>query len=193
MSTQENEKQNYVFLAEGFEEIEALTVVDILRRAGLNCRTVSIKKDGDLVVTGSHNIPVTADISIDKITPDSIHSLILPGGMPGTSNLKACEPLKALIQEAYRNKYHLAAICAGPTVLAELGLLKGVKAVCYPTSEEILAEAGAIVQRVETITDGNITTSRGMGTAIAFSLELVRIFQNEEAAANLQSKIVYRQ
>ena len=192
MNTQSEVKQNYVFLADGFEEIEALTVVDILRRADLNCTTVSVNPDGKTVVNGSHNIPVTADTTIDKITLDTVESLILPGGMPGTSNLKASEPLKALIIEAYEKKYHLAAICAGPTVLAELGLLKNVNAVCYPSSEEILSKSGAIVHGEEVITDGNITTSRGMGTAIAFGLELVRILKNEEAAKELQSKIVYR-
>ncbi|MCR5789400.1 MAG: DJ-1/PfpI family protein [Lachnospiraceae bacterium] len=186
-------KTNFVFLAEGFEEIEALTVVDILRRAGLPCLTVDIANSPSRVVNGSHQIPVIADVTLDKITDEQISSLILPGGMPGTKNLLSCEALRDLILKNNSKGTRLAAICAAPTILAELGILKGVNAACYPTSEDKLAEAGAIVSGAEVITDGHITTSRGMGTAISFAVELVRLNLGEETAREIESKIVYRQ
>ena len=188
-----SEKQNYVFLADGFEEIEALTVVDILRRANLNCMTVAVgKADGDMV-TGSHNISVKTDTSLNKITLDNVSCLILPGGMPGTKNLAESKELERLLLKAKEDNIRLAAICAAPTVLAGLKFLDKINSTCYPTSEDVLRKAGAIVSQEEVVTDGNITTSRGMGTAIAFGLELVRLLVDEETAQELGSKIVYKQ
>ncbi len=187
------EKANYVFLAEGFEEIEALTVVDILRRAGLSCITVAVTGDESGRVTGSHNITVIADTTLDKITLDNASCLILPGGMPGTKNLLECDVLKHMLSNASAQNIRIAAICAAPTILAELNMLDNVNSTCYPTSEDKLKKAGALLCRDEVVTDGNITTSRGMGTAIAFGLELVKLLVGKKEADDLGSIIVYKQ
>ena len=186
-------KTSYVFLAEGFEEIEALTVVDLLRRAEIKCVTVSVSEKGEQIVVGSHNIPVTADTVLDKITLDDAAALILPGGMPGTKNLMQSQKLRELLVRANALNMRIAAICAAPGILADLKMLDKVNSTCYPTSEKIIKEAGAIVSHDPVVTDGNITTSRGMGTAIDFGLELVRLLKDEASAIDLQTKIVYKQ
>ncbi len=180
-------KESYVFLAEGFEEIEALTVVDILRRVNIAVKTVSIT--GEYKVTGSHNITVTADKLISNLKLNDAALLVLPGGMPGTLNLKECEPLMDMVKQFAQTNRRIAAICAAPTILGSLGLLEGKKACCYPGMEGQLQ--GAKVLKDEVVTDGNITTSRGMGTAIPFALELVRIFDSATEAGALKNKIVY--
>ena len=182
-------KECYVFLAEGFEEIEALTVVDILRRDNIVVQTVSISND--LKVNGAHGIQVTADKLLKDIKQSDAALLVLPGGMPGTLNLKECEPLMDMVKQFAQTNRRIAAICAAPTVLGDLGILEGKKACCYPGMEGQLK--GAVVSTEEVVTDGNITTSRGMGTAIPFALELVRIFDSETEAGALKRKIVYRQ
>ena len=179
----------YVFLADGFEEIEALTVVDILRRDNILTETVSITKNK--TVTGAHMIPVIADKTIDEIKLNEAALLVLPGGMPGTINLKECKKLTEMILEFNGTNRRLAAICAAPTIFGELGILEGKKAVCYPGMEDKLN--GAIVLKDEVVTDGNITTSRGMGTAIPFALELIKIFDSETEAGAMKRKIVYLQ
>ena len=179
----------YVFLADGFEEIEALTVVDILRRDNILTETVSITDNKQ--VTGAHMITVIADRTISEIKTSEAALLVLPGGMPGTLNLKECAKLTEMLTEFNSTNRRIAAICAAPTVLGELGMLEGKKAVCYPGMEDKLK--GAIVSADEVVTDGNITTSRGMGTAIPFALELIRIFDSETEAGALKRKIVYNQ
>ena len=187
----DSKKTSYVFLADGFEEIEALTVVDLLRRAEIQCVTVSVSEAGEKMVIGSHNIPVEADTVLDKITLDDAMALILPGGMPGTKNLMQSQKLRGLLVEANALNMRIAAICAAPTVLADLKMLDNINSTCYPSSEDKIKEAGAIVSRDPVVTDGNITTSRGMGTAIDFGLELVRLLKDETSAIDLQTKIVY--
>lgn len=176
----------YLFMADGFEEVEGLTVVDILRRAGIELRTVSIT--GRRNVTGSHQIEVMADMMIEEIQEDA-RMLILPGGMPGTLNLKAHEGLNQLIDKQARAGGYLAAICAAPTVYGEKGLLKGRKAVCYPGMESGLVGAEVLYENV--VADGNIITSRGLGTAIDFALKLVEILKSREDADVLAEKMVY--
>ena len=176
-----------IFLADGFEEIEALTVVDLLRRAGIEIIMTSIM--GQKSVTGSHNIKVEADEVIENLDFGSIDMIILPGGMPGTTNLDNCAPLKAKIQEFNDSGKMLAAICAAPTVYGKMGLLKGKRACCYPGRESELI--GADAQSIEVAKDGNIITSRGMGTAIPFGLAIIAQFQGEDAAADMAKKIVY--
>lgn len=177
-----------LFLAEGFEEIEALTVVDLLRRAGIECVTASIS--GDASVKGSHDITVMADTTFAKAPIDEADMLILPGGGLGTQNLKACEPLADKLRAFDSAGKLLSAICAAPTVLGELGLLKGRRACCYPGCEDGLV--GAEVSTDEVTVDGHITTSRGMGTAIPFGLAIIERFQGAQAAADMAKKIVYR-
>lgn len=180
-------KECYIFLAEGFEEIEALTVVDILRRDNIVIKTVSITDKKQ--VMGAHSIPVIADKVLKDIDIKDAALLILPGGMPGTNNLKECDKLMDMLKQFAGTNRRVAAICAAPTVLGSLGLLEGKKACCYPGMESGLT--GAEVSMDEVVTDGNITTSRGMGTAIPFALELVRLFDSKTEAMALKRKIVY--
>ena len=182
-------KECYIFLAEGFEEIEALTVLDILRRDNIVIKTVSIT--GSKEVEGAHAIKVIADKLLKDIDLKDAALLILPGGSPGTQNLKECEELMDMIRAFSNTNRRIAAICAAPTVLGSLGLLEGKKACCYPGMESALT--GAEVSMEEVVTDGNITTSRGMGTAIPFALELVRLFDSKTEAMALNRKIVYGQ
>lgn len=176
-----------IFLADGFEEIEALTVVDLLRRAGIEITTASIM--GRKNVTGSHKITVEADVFFDEVDFDSLDMIILPGGMPGTTNLGACVPLTNKIKEFNEKGKMLCAICAAPTVYGKLGLLNGKKACCYPGCEGDLL--GADVKTNSVTKDGNFITSRGMGTAIDFGLAIIEHFQGKEAAKNMSDKIVY--
>ena len=176
-----------IFLATGFEEIEALTVVDILRRDNIVIKTVSITDRKE--VTGAHAITVLADKVLSEIDLKDAALLILPGGSPGTNNLKECDALMEMLRQFAGTNRRIAAICAAPTVLGYLGLLEGKKACCYPGMEGQLT--GAKVLKDEVVTDGNITTSRGLGTAIPFALELVRIFDSATEAGALKNKIVY--
>ena len=177
-----------IFLANGFEEIEALTVVDLLRRAGIEIATVSIT--GKKSVTGSHQITVEADALLEDTDFDSLDMLILPGGMPGTSNLAACKPLTDKILEFDKQDKMLCAICAAPTVYGGLGILKGKKACCFPGREGDLT--GADVQTTNVTKDGHFITSRGMGTAMDFGLAIIEHYQGADAAAEMAGKIVYK-
>ena len=176
-----------IFLADGFEEIGGLTVVDILRRAGIDISMISI--NGKKKVTGAHGIALDTDEDIVQCDPDKLDMLVLPGGMPGTTNLAACEKLTEALKKADQEKRGIAAICAAPSVLGDLGFLKGKKAVCYPGFESRLT--GAEVLAVPVVTDGHITTSRGMGTAIAFALELTKRLKDEETAKQVGRSIIY--
>ena len=177
-----------IFLANGFEEIEALTVVDILRRAQIGITTVSIT--GSKRVEGSHGIKVEADETFDNYEFGNTDMIILPGGMPGTKNLDACDPLKAKIEEFNNSGKMLAAICAAPTVYGKMGLLNGKRACCYPGCEGDLL--GASVTTDPVTKDGNIITSRGMGTAIEFALAILENFKGKEAAQQMAKAIVYK-
>ena len=177
-----------IFLADGFEEIEALTVVDLLRRANIEISTVSIM--GRKNVTGSHNITVEADALLEETDFDSLDMLILPGGMPGTTNLADCKALTDKIKEFDEKDKMLCAICAAPTVFGKLGILKGKKACCFPGREDDLL--GADVRTSSVTRDGHFITSRGMGTAIDFGLAIIEHYQGSDAATSMASKIVYR-
>lgn len=175
-----------IFFATGFEEVEALTVVDILRRAGVTVDMISVT--GNIEVTGSHGITVKMDKLFEEID-DSAAMIILPGGVPGTPNLKAHEGLTAMIKRYKDIGKYLAAICAAPTVYGELGLLEGKNATCYPGLEDGLV--GAIKKTDSVVVDGQFITSRGLGTAIDFSLKLVSILVDQTTADDLSNKIVY--
>lgn len=177
----------YVFLADGFEEIEGLTVVDVLRRAGVDTVTVSVM--GRKEISGSHGIPVGADDVFEKLDMSDADLLVLPGGMPGTLHLKAHEGLRELLVTADREEKYLAAICAAPSVLSELGMLKGRKACAYPSFEKTLDCAEVL--KVPVVTDGHITTGRGMGAAIPFALRLTEILCGKEKAEEIRTSIVY--
>ena len=178
-----------LILAEGFEEVEALTPVDLLRRAGIECETLSL--DSERLVVGSHGIPVLADKRWEDADFSAYDGVILPGGLKGTHRLYGDTRLEALLQEYSAAGKLTAAICAAPTVLSEAGLLKGKRAVCYPELEEQLD--GAILTREEAVLDGPVLTSRGMGTAIPFGLKIVEYFRGKESAKALAEKIVYKE
>ena len=175
-----------VLLAEGFEEIEALAPVDLLRRAGLTVVTVSCGKDN--TVCGAHGIAVDAEKNISEMTDcKNAELLVLPGGMPGTLNLDACEGVHRLISSAVAEKKRIAAICAAPMILGKLGLLEGKTAVCYPEFEEYLS--GASISEKRVVTDGLITTAKGAGAAVDFALELAALLCGENTAENIRNGI----
>lgn len=177
----------YIFLADGFEEIEGLTVVDLLRRAGIDITMVSIT--GKLEINGSHRIVVKSDILFEDADFSDADMLVLPGGKKGTDNLLAHEGLDRLLRDFASKGKLLSAICAAPSVLGKKGLLKGRKAICYPGFEEHLT--GADITDKAVVADGNIITSKGMGTAIDFSLEIIKTLKGEAQAAMIASAIQY--
>ncbi|MDO4262362.1 MAG: DJ-1/PfpI family protein [Eubacteriales bacterium] len=176
-----------IFLADGFEEIEGLTVADILRRAGVDVGTVSITDER--MVTGSHRIPVQADVCFDQADFSDTELFVLPGGMPGTKNLGECGKLTKLLTDSFAAGKRIAAICAAPSVLGDMGILRGKKACCYPGFEERLAGAQVVFDRV--VQDGTVTTSRGMGTAISFALALTEQLVSAQKAREVRESILY--
>ncbi len=180
-------KQVSVFLADGFEEIEGLTVVDILRRAGVRVDTVSIT--GDQTIHGSHQIDVQADFLFEEMDFERTDMLVLPGGMPGTLNLMNHKGLQELLKAYYEKGQYIAAICAAPSILGRLGFLKGRRACCYPSFEEKLEGAEVVYDPVSV--DGHIITSRGMGTAILFALKLTGLLCGEEKAEEMGRSIIF--
>lgn len=181
-----------LMVAEGLEEIEGLTVVDLLFRAGIPCDTVSIA--ADRTVTSSHKITIMCDRSLadDDFSFADYGLVVLPGGIPGTPNLAACKPLTDELCRRMAAGEPVAAICAAPTILAELGLLEGRHATCYPDRQPTLVERGAIVDEGNVVIDGNLTTSRGMGTAIDFALAIIAQAKGQDEADRLARAIVYR-
>lgn len=180
-----------VMIAEGLEEIEGLTVVDLLYRAGIPCDTISIT--AERAVTSSHKVTIVCDRSLadEGLALADYALVVLPGGMPGTKNLAACATLATELTRRVAEGLPVAAICAAPTVLAELGLLEGRRATCYPSMQHILTEHGASVEPGTVVVDDNITTSCGMGTAIDFGLELVAQIKGRDEADRISSSIVY--
>ena len=173
-----------IMMADGFEEIEALTPVDILRRAGLDARMVAV---GSKVAVGSHGIAVVCDMTADEVNLDEVTAVVFPGGMPGSLNLDASPYSDKFIEAVTKNRGRLAAICAAPLVLGRRGLLDGKRAICYPGFEKELK--GAIIENAPVVTDGNITTAIGMGAALPFALELVRVILGEEKANEIAAAI----
>ena len=159
----------FVFLAEGFEEIGALTPVDVLRRAGLSVQTVSVMDEQ--VVAGAHGVPVLADKMFAEINPEDAEMILLPGGLPGATNLDAHEGLSRMILDFAAAEKPLAAICAAPLVLGNRGLLQGKKATCYPGFETYLQGAEYTAALVEK--DGNFITGKGPGAAMEFAFAIV--------------------
>lgn len=174
----------YVFIGHGFEEIEALTVVDVLRRAELEVRTVGI---GGRQVTGSHGITVVCDIEDLDASPESLNMIVLPGGMPGTLTLEKSPVVQSFIDFAADNGKWIAAICAAPSILGHKGLLRDRSAVCFPGYEEQLA--GAEISRDYVCVDGRYVTGKGMGVALDFSLKLVELLVSRERAQTLKASL----
>ncbi len=181
-------KPIYVHLAEGFEEIEAITIIDVLRRAALNVQTVSVT--GEHEVTGAHGVPVKADLLFEKASYDESQMIILPGGMPGSKNLMEHTGLSKQLQQFNREGKMIGAICAAPMVLGNLGLLNGKKAVCYPGFENQLI--GASLSTQPSVVDGTIITGRGVGAALDFALNIVKELKDKPTADKLgQALLVY--
>lgn len=176
----------YVFFADGFEEVEALITVDLLRRADEDVRMVSIM--GRKTVTGSHHISVECDMVFEEIgrTADL---LVLPGGLPGTNHLREHRELNHLLMEQYNDGGLVAAICAAPSVFAGLNFLKGRKATSYPGCVDP-SQCGEYVEEPVAV-DGNVITSRGVGTAIPFALALIEVLEGKEKADQIAASIVY--
>ncbi|MBN2635296.1 MAG: DJ-1/PfpI family protein [Prolixibacteraceae bacterium] len=181
-------KRAAIFFAEGFEEIEAISIVDVLRRASIIVTTVSIT--GNTKVIGSHEIPVITDEIFENIDFSVFDMLILPGGMPGAKNLNGHEGLKKLILQFNESKKYLGAICAAPLVFGQLGILNGKKATCYPGFEAYLT--GAKITDSPTEVDNNIITGRGAGVAIDFALKIVEQLKSKELAKELAVKMVVK-
>ena len=158
----------YVFLAEGFEEIEAISVIDIVRRCGLPVQTVSISENCE--VMGAHGIPVVADCLMDEVNFEAGKAFVLPGGLPGSDNLQACTKLEELLKRADKAGKVIAAVCAAPKILGAFGLVNGRCATCYPGYEKELQGAAPKADRV--VCDGHIITSRGAGTAADFAFAI---------------------
>jgi protein deglycase len=179
-------KKANIYLADGFEEIEALTVVDVLRRAGVEVTTVSITSAKE--VRGAHDIIVLADKIYDETDNRGADIMILPGGMPGTANLEKHEDLRALIKEFYHNEKYIAAICAAPSILGKMELLESSMATCYPGFEKDLK--GAILSDDLVIRHKNIITSQGPGTAMLFALDLAEILVGKEMVEMLKDQMI---
>lgn len=177
----------YLFLAEGFEEIEALAVVDLLRRAGIETATVSVS--GQAVVEGAHKIQVVSDKLLRDVDLSTAEMLVLPGGMPGTLNLENTERLRDFILEADRREIFLAAICAAPSILGHMGLLDGKQAVCYPGYETELT--GAVVLNKPTIRDNRIITGKAAGCVFEFAYEIIKALADEQTADTVINQIYY--
>jgi len=177
-----------VHLAEGFEEIEAINIIDVLRRAKITTTIVSITKN--LEVTGSHEIIIVADKLFNDVNYELIDMIILPGGMPGASNLNEHLGLREQILNFNESKKHLGAICAAPLVFGNLGILKDKKATCYPGFENQLHGAIATGENIE-VAD-NIITGKGAGVAIKFALKIVEIFKGKALAEELAGKMIVK-
>lgn len=180
-------KKIAIFFAEGYEEIEALTVVDLCRRAGIWVDMVSVTDS--LQVTGAHGIPVVMDKMLAEVEFDTLDMLVLPGGMPGTRNLEQVPLLMEQVKAFAAAGKYIAAICAAPSVFGHLGLLAGKNACCYPGFEEELTGANVMFHPCEA--DGNIITSRGMGCAIDFSLKIIEKLENDDTASKIGRQIIY--
>lgn len=176
-----------LFLVEGFETVEALAVADVLKRGGVAVDIISVM-DAEYV-TSAQNITVKADYKFSEYNYDETDLFFLPGG-PGTSNYEKKQELLDLIKEKFEAGKRIAAICAAPSILGHLGILAGKKATCFPGYEKDLYDAEFVATRV--ITDGNVTTSRGMGTSIDLGLELVKLLVSEEKAEEVAVKSQYR-
>ena len=176
-----------VFLGTGYEEIEALAVVDLLRRENIETEMISVTEEK--TVAGSHDIAVVMDKLISEVDFEALDMIVLPGGMPGTKKLEACELLMEQVDEFVEKGKALCAICAAPSILGHRGHLKGKRATAYPGFEDQLT--GAEVLSVPAVTDGNIITGRGMGCAVEFGLAIVEYLKGNTVRKALEEKIIF--
>ncbi len=179
----------YVFLANGFEEIEAITTIDLLRRAGLT--TITIAVGDSLEVHGANHIPVIADKALADVEYDRALAFILPGGLPGVTNLNASETLQGLLQRAYVDKKLLGAICAAPMILGENGFLQGREATCYPSFEPHLKGYKSVAEEQGVVLADHIITAKGAGCSVDFALAIIEQLCSKERADEIAQAIIY--
>ena len=176
-----------VYLAPGFEEIEAITIIDLLRRANID---VTVAGLGDSPITGSHDISVLSDVNVEDVNPDSFDYLVLPGGQPGTNNLKNNQRVLETIKKFQQEKKLIGAICAAPTVLHKAGVLENKKVTSYPSEEKVFSTS--VYEEIPVVKDENIITSRGVGTAIDFALELIGEIKGDDVKKDTAAKILHK-
>lgn len=177
----------YVLLGTGFEEMEALTPVDLLRRADVTVTTVGLNGK---IVYGSHNIGVEADITIDQMDLTDLEMIVLPGGLGGVTSCRSCPAALDALRFAWDNGKFVAAICAGPTVLADLHITDGKNAVCYPGCETGMGNANMVAAAA--VRDGKLITGTSAGCAVSFGLELIKALKGDDMAAKIAQQIVIR-
>ena len=170
----------YVFLAEGFEEVEALGPVDVLRRAGLTVRTVGVGSD---IITSSKGVRIVADLREEEAVTDNLDAVVLPGGMPGTLNLEKNATVQRFIDYCAENGKYLCAICAAPSILGHKGLLEGKEATSFPKFQPELS--GAVLSDKYVVRDGKFITARGAGVSLEFGAEIASVFVGEEKAKEI--------
>lgn len=180
-----------VFFADGFEEVEAITCVDMLRRAKINVHTVSIMGKNEVI--GAHNIPIICDYLFDEVILDikKADALILPGGLDGTNALKAHSGVKLLLQDFYKKGKLTCAVCAAPTVLAVSDILYGKNATCYPGCEDELEQNGATVCEQEVVIDGQVITSKSAGTTAKFAKAIIEALVDKDTADEVYDQMIY--
>lgn len=178
----------YVLLGTGFEETEAIAPIDLLRRAQIPTLTVGLNGK---TVCGGHGIPVEADITVDEMDLTDLSMIVLPGGLGGVASIRDCQAAMDAVSFAWENGKFVAAICAGPTVLADLGITDGKKATCYPGCEEKMGNAN-MVENVPCVRDGNLITGTSAGCAVAFGLMLVAALKGQQEADKIKELIVIR-
>ena len=178
----------YLLLGTGFEEMEAIAPLDILRRAGISVMTVGLNGK---TVYGGQNIGIEADITIDEMDLTDLEMIILPGGLGGVTSARACQPALDALKFAWDNGKFVAAICAGPTVLADLGITDGKNATCYPGCEGGMGSA-IVAENAATVRDGNLITGTAPGCSVKFGLALVEALKGKDAAADVEAQLVIR-
>ena len=177
----------YVLLGTGFEEMEAIAPIDLLRRAGISVLTVGV--DGK-AITGSHGITVEADITLDQMDLTDLEMIVLPGGLGGVATARSSQPALDALRFAYENDKYVAAICAGPTVLAELGIIGTSPATCYPGCESGMGDATMV--EAAWVTSGKLITGASAGCAIPFALALIGALKGKDEASRIEKQIVIR-
>ena len=177
----------YMLLGTGFEETEAIAPLDLLRRAGVEVQTVGLNGK---VIYGSHGIGVEADLEIGEMDLTNLEMIILPGGLGGVASIRACAPAMEAVRFAWENGKYTAAICAGPTVLADLGIPDDKKATCYPGCEDKMGSA--VMVNAAAVTDGKLITGTSAGCAVSFGLALIAALKGQEEADRIAQQIVIR-
>ena len=177
----------YMFLGTGFEETEAIAPLDLLRRAGIQVKTVGLNGP---VITGSHGIGVVADMEIAQLDISDAEMVILPGGLGGVASIRACAPAMDAVRTAWEQGKFTAAICAGPTVLADLGITDGKNATCYPGCEDGMGSAKIVCRAA--VRDGRLITGTSAGCAVPFGLALIEALKGTEEADRIAKQIVIR-